>query len=87
MSRTLAPLPEMDLRDAEGANLKLAAPYYDVLVSVHGSTKNGTAQMVGVFTGVTFAGDSVIVYMEGSQTTTFDASKSGIWISELHSAS
>lgn len=83
MSRTLAPLPEMDLRDAEGTNIVLAAPYYDKLVSVHGSTKGGTAVMLGVLTGVTFAGDSVIVYMEGQQITSFDSSKSGIWIQEL----
>ncbi len=77
------PLPEFDLRDAAGTNIPKAAPYFDKLVAVDGFTKNDTATMMGTLTGITFAGDALIVYMEGQQATTFDTTKSEVWIYEL----
>lgn len=80
---------EIDLRDTHLTGSKSAADFYEKLVRVYGSTKTGVAEMFGILTGITYTKSEasadlpsqIIVYMEGQQTTTFDATKSGIWIS------
>lgn len=60
--------------------------FYDQKVRVLGSTKTGYAEMFGVLTGVTYTKNDegkvtqIIVYMEGQQSSVFDATRSGVWI-------
>ena len=87
MAKTTPP-KETDLRTTHTWGDASAAPFYNQLVRVNGSTKTGYVEMFGVLTGVTYSRlqntghepTQVIVYMEGQQATTFDATQTAIWI-------